>query len=289
MNVANKRLLLSRFTGYMGELKFFIPLSLLLSALAAVLNALPPLLVWLSVRDLLASGGAGAGAIISCAWLALICAVSALIVYFTALLFAHAAAFKVETELQKQGMERIMRKPLGFFDKYASGRVRKVVNDGAAETHTFLAHQVPDIAGTVLSPILLLCLLFAVEWRMGIATLLPLLFGIFSMKFMMSIDGEKFRLDYLNSLEEMSSEAVEYVRGIPVVKAFGRTVESFNRFYGSIMRYRDMVSLYTMLWRKPMTFYTVSMRAAPFLLIPVAVWLVGSGGGAGVIANFVFL
>ena len=285
-----KKSILKRFIPYMGKKKTLLPLALLLSGLSAVLNILPYVFVWYIVRELLANSQMLSQAnVVSYAWLALACAAGGIVVYFFALMSSHLAAFHVEVGMQKAGMQKIMKMPLGFFDDYSSGKIRKIVNDGAGTTHMFLAHQLPDIAASIISPIILFALLLVVDWRMGIASLVPLALGFITMNFMMSAEGQKFQKMYFDSLEEMSSESVEYVRGIPVVKTFGQSIFSFKRFYNSIMNYKEMVLTYTLLWRKPMSFYSVIMQAAAFFLIPTAIFLIGKTGNTSVvIADFVF-
>lgn len=290
MAKTKKKSVLNRFKPYMGKKKALLPLSLVLSGLSAVLNVIPFVLVWFITRDILSAPQAiDVSNIGTYAWLAFASAIAGVVVYFCALMSSHLAAFRVEVGLQKVGMQKIMSMPLGFFDQYSSGKMRKIVNDGAGTTHTFLAHQLPDMAGTVVSPIILLILIFTVDWRMGLASLVPIIMGFITMRFMTSTKGKQFQKNYFDSLEEMSSESVEYVRGIPVVKTFGQSIFSFKRFYNSIIRYKEMVHAYTLLWRSPMSFYTIIMQSAAFFLIPMAILLIGSGANlALVLSNFIF-
>jgi len=225
----------------------------------------------------------------SYAWLAFASAVSGILIYFFALLSSHLAAFRVEIGMQKLGMEKILSMPLGFFDKHSSGKIRKIVNDGASTTHTFLAHQLPDMAGSAVSPIILIALIFMVDFRMGIVSLIPIGLGFITMGFLMNSEGKNFQKLYYDSLEDMSSESVEYIRGIPVVKTFGQSIFSFKKFYNSIIKYKEMVYKYTLLWRKPMSFYTVVMQSTVFFLVPVAILLIGRGENIYlVVADFIF-
>ena len=290
MAKTKKKSVLNRFKPYMGKKKALLPLSLVLSGLSAVLNVIPFMLVWFITRDILSAPQAiDVSNIGTYAWLAFACAIAGIVVYFCALMSSHLAAFRVEVGLQKVGMQKIMSMPLGFFDQYSSGKMRKIVNDGAGTTHTFLAHQLPDMAGTVVSPIILLIMIFTVDWRMGLASLVPIIMGFITMRFMTSTKGKQFQKNYFDSLEEMSSESVEYVRGIPVVKTFGQSIFSFKRFYNSIIRYKEMVHAYTLLWRSPMSFYTIIMQSAAFFLIPMAILLIGNGANlALVLSNFIF-
>lgn len=285
-----KTFILRRFTPYMGKKKVLLPLSLVLSGISAVLNILPFVLVWYITRDILSAPQAiDISNVSSYAWLAFASAIAGIVVYFFALMSSHLAAFRVEVGLQKVGMEKILSMPLGFFDQHASGKIRKIVNDGAGTTHSFLAHQLPDMAGSIVSPIILIALIFIIEWRMGLASLVPIILGFITMRFMTSSEGKKFQKMYFDSLEEMSSESVEYIRGIPVVKTFGQSIFSFKRFYDSIIKYKEMVHAYTLLWRKPMSFYTVIMQSAAFFLIPMAIFLIGRGENLTlVLADFIF-
>ncbi len=191
--------------------------------------------------------------------------------------------------MQKVGMQKILSMPLGFFDEHSSGKIRKIVNDGAGTTHSFLAHQLPDMAGSLVTPIILIALILIVDWRMGIASLIPIILGFITMRFMVNSEGEKFQKKYYDSLEEMSSESVEYIRGIPIVKTFGQSIFSFKRFYDSIIKYKEMVHAYTVLWQKPMSFYSTIMQSAAFFLIPMAIFLIGRGENLPlVLADFIF-
>ena len=223
------------------------------------------------------------------AWAVGITAIAGIIIYFLALIFSHLAAFRVEVGLQKIGMEKILAMPLGFFDTTESGKIRKIVNDSAATTHSFLAHQLPDLAASVLTPITLLVMVLWINWQVGLISLIPVVLGFLVFATMMTRQGKKFMKLYFDSLEEMSNEAVEYVRGIPVVKTFGQTVFSFTRFYDSIIRYKDYVSQYTMLWKYKMSFFNVVLHTTAFFLIPAALLLLAHGQNlALVLTDFIF-
>ncbi|MCH4889073.1 ABC transporter ATP-binding protein [Acidaminobacter sp. JC074] len=289
MEQSKKQSLLSRFKPYMGSKKSLLPLALFLSAVSAILNMIPFVLIWYIIREILTNPSGGVANVSNFAWLAFIAAIAGVVVYFLALMCSHLAAFRVEVGLQKVSMKKVLSMPLGFFDTHSSGKLRKIINDGAGTTHTFLAHQLPDMAATMISPIILLILIFTVEWKMGLASLVPIILGFITMKFMTSTKGKEFQNRYFDSLEEMSAESVEYVRGIPVVKTFGQSIFSFKRFYNSIIRYKEMVHAYTLLWRSPMSFYTIIMQSAAFFLIPMGIFLIGSGGDiALVLSDFIF-
>jgi ATP-binding cassette, subfamily B, bacterial IrtA/YbtP len=269
---------LRRLEHYMGGRRILLPASLALSALSALLGMVPLFLIWQIVRELIAPQAADPIAFIqSCAWWALGAAVAGVLSYFLALSLSHLAAFRVEANIRRESMHRIVAMPLGFFDHNTTGRMRKIIDDNAGVTHGFLAHQLPDLAGTLIVPVAALVLLFVFDWRLGLATLVPIIAAMVIMSFMMGKRGQYFMKTYMSSLEEMNTEAVEYVRGIPVVKVFQQTVFSFKRFHDSILRYKDMVYRYTLMWEKPMTTFTVIIHGFAYFLIPVGVLLIAHG------------
>ncbi len=280
---------LKRFFPYMGGKRSLIPLALLFSAFAAVFSTAPFVFIWLIVRNLLSSKEFSLQQIAPYAWGVGLCAVSGVIFYFMALTFSHLAAFRVEVGLQKASMERLVSMPLGFFDNADSGKIRKIVNDSAATTHSFLAHQLPDLAGSVLTPLVLLMMILTVNWKMGLVSLIPVLLGSIGFATMMTTQGKKAMQQYFDALEQMSNEAVEYVRGVPVVKTFGQTVFSFTRFYESILKYRDFVLQYTLLWRRRMSFTTVALQSTAFFLLPITLLLFMEGKDLRlVLTDFIF-
>lgn len=286
---AKKTPLLKRFKPFMEEKQSFLSLSLILSSLHALLGMLPFLMVWLLVRQLLQTPGqVQIEGLAKYAWLAFAAQVLAILCYFAALVLSHLAGFRVEVALQKKGMEQIINKPLGFFDVNLSGRMRKIINDSAGSTHSFLAHQLPDMAATVVTPLSVLLLIALVDWRLGIALLIPILMGFITMGGMMTTAGKAFQDQYLNALEAMSSESVEYVRGIPVVKTFGQSVFSFKRFYNLILNYKDMVYAYTITWRHPMSIYTMIMQAGGLFLVVASLLTWQGNGSVGILlSNFI--
>jgi ATP-binding cassette subfamily B protein len=262
----------------MGGRRILLPGALALSALSALLGMVPLILIWQIVRELLAPKAVDSAAFIQvCGWWALGTAVAGIAVYFMALALSHLAAFRVETNIRRESMRRIVAMPLGFFDRNTSGRMRKIIDDNASITHTFLAHQMPDLAGFLIVPLVALVLIFVFDWRLGLATLVPIIVAMSIMSFMMGKRGRYFMKTYMDSLEEMNTEAVEYVRGIPVVKVFQQTVFSFKSFLGSILRYKEMVHRYTLLWEKPMAAYSVIIHGFAYFLIPVGILLIAHG------------
>ena len=272
----------------MGKRKVLLPAAMLLSALSALAGMLPYILIWLIVRELLEHGEiTSSGNVVTYAWWAAGMAVASIVLYFAALMSSHLAAFRVESNLRKEAMRQIVRMPLGFFDINTSGRIRKIIDDNAGVTHSFLAHQLPDLAATFLVPLVAAILIFVFDWILGLACIVPVIIAMLVMGFMMNAEGRQFMKSYMTSLEEMNTEAVEYVRGIPVVKVFQQTICSFKNFHRCIMNYNKMVFGYTRMWEKPMSLYTVIINGFVFFLAPLAILLIGySGNYASVLLNF---
>lgn len=281
---------LKRLTPYMGKKKILFPISLTLSGLSAGLNILPFVFIWLIVREIFNNPqNISVQNVSFYAWMTLGSALLSMLIYFFALMSSHLAAFRVEVGMRRKAMQKIISMPLGFFSKHSGGKMRKIIDDNASQTHTFLAHQMPDMSATVIAPLILLILLFIVDWRLGLVSLIPVVLGFIAMSFMITAEGLKFRKQYMDYLEDMSSEAVEYVRGIPVVKTFGQSVFSFKRFVDSITKYKEMVYAFTIMWSKPMSFYSVVMQSAAFFLVPFALLFIGRGDNiALVVTDFIF-
>lgn len=268
----------------MGRRKALLPVAIVLSALGGLAGLAPFVFIWLIVRELLSGGDIGAQTqVISYAWWAAGTAVGGVVLYFGALMCSHLAAFRVESNIRKSAMRRIVGMPLGFFDSNTTGRIRKIIDDNASITHSFLAHQLPDMAGTALVPLLAVVLIAAFDWRLGLACLVPVFTAMGIMAYTMNTRGREFMRQYMNLLEQMNTEAVEYVRGIPVVKVFQQTVYSFKNFYRTIMQYNHTATRYTRLWERPMTLYTVIINSFAYFLVPVAVILTGMGEGVGTV------
>lgn len=268
----------------MGRRKALLPVAIVLSALGGLAGLAPFVFIWLIVRELLSGGDIGTQTqVTSYAWWAAGTAVGGVVLYFGALMCSHLAAFRVESNIRKSAMRRIVGMPLGFFDSNTTGRIRKIIDDNASITHSFLAHQLPDMAGTALVPLLAVVLIAAFDWRLGLACLVPVFTAMGIMAYTMNTRGREFMRQYMNLLEQMNTEAVEYVRGIPVVKVFQQTVYSFKNFYRTIMQYNHTATRYTRLWERPMTLYTVIINSFAYFLVPVAVILTGMGEGVGTV------
>ncbi|WP_048799755.1 ABC transporter ATP-binding protein, partial [Segatella buccae] len=278
--------ILKRLGRYMGGRKPLLPCSVVLSAVNGLLSLIPFIFLWLVVRTLLtADGNLADTPVWDYAIAAFAVSVANVLLYFAALMLSHLSAFRIETNMRRTAMERLMCVPLGFFDTQNTGRMRKIIDEDSSQTHTFVAHILPDVAGSVVAPIGIIVLLLAVDWQLGIAAMVPIVCAFGIMGYMMNPKNNDFQRMYLDAQEKMSAEAVEYVRGIPVVKVFQQTVFSFKRFHDSIINYRDLVIRYTLLWRMPMSAYTIAINAFAFLLVPTGIILIGHGGETAIIVS----
>ena len=263
-----------------------LPCSVVLSAVNGLLSLVPFIFLWLVVRTLLtADGNLADTPVWDYAIAAFAVSVANVLLYFAALMLSHLSAFRIETNMRRTAMKRLMCVPLGFFDTQNTGRMRKIIDEDSSQTHTFVAHILPDVAGSVVAPIGIIVLLLAVDWQLGIAAMVPIVCAFGIMGYMMNPKNNDFQRMYLDAQEKMSAEAVEYVRGIPVVKVFQQTVFSFKRFHDSIINYRDLVIRYTLLWRTPMSAYTIAINAFAFLLVPTGIILIGHGGETAIIVS----
>ena len=282
--------ILSKLQSYMGRRRILFPLSLFLSVVSSLAGLVPYILIWFIARELLIPGTLpeGSGVTRLAVWAA-VAAVGGVLLYFAALLSSHLAAFRVESNIRREAMKRITRMPLGFFESTTSGRIRKIIDDNAGITHSFLAHQLPDLAASLLVPVAAIALICVFNWQLGLACLVPVLLAMGTMGWMMNSSSREFMQKYMTALEEMNTEAVEYVRGIPEVKVFQQTIYSFKNFHRSIQKYNKMVTAYTRGWEKPMTFYTVAINSFAYFLAPLAIILIGNGQNmAEVLADLIF-
>lgn len=274
----------------MGGYKILLPCSIGLSAINGLFSLVPFILVWLVVRTLLTENGILTDTnVLGYAIATVTLSLLNVLFYFLALMLSHLVAFRIETNMREKAMRKLMCVPLGFFDAQNTGRMRKIIDEDSGLIHTFVAHILPDVAGSIVSPIGVIVLLIVVDWQLGIATLIPILCAFGIMSYMTNPKNNQFQKLYLNAQEKMSADAVEYVRGIPVVKVFQQTFFSFKHFYDSIISYRDLVIKYTLVWRMPMSFYTIAINAFAFVLVPTGIILIGHGGEMSVIIADIFL
>ena len=276
-NKQKKPLVLKRLLHYAGEKRYMLPLAMVFSALSGILVLMPMVYIHKIVSGIILSGSIDGGAIRYYAILAASFAAAGMLLYFCALMVSHLFAFEVESNIIKLSVKKMMAKPLGFFANRESGNLRKTIVDGAGETHTMLAHQLPDLAMTIVSPIVLLVFFFLFDWRLGLVSLVPMVITMLLMATMATSKNKKLREEYYEGLANLSAESVEYVRGIPVVKTFAQSVESFERFYSLIVKLKNFVVRWSLSFKNKMSLYEAISSSTAFFLVPVAIMMITSG------------
>mgnify|MGYP005808794485 CR=1 FL=1 len=285
-----KRSNLSRLMDYAGRHKYFTYASWILSAVSAVIALVPFLYIWKIIREVLetAPNFGKAENITYNGWMAVLFSVLSVVIYIGGLMCSHISAFRVASNIRIAAMEHITKLPLGFAESFGSGKLRKIVNESSAATETYLAHNLPDKAGAIATPIALIALLLVFDWRLGLLSLVPVVLGFLIMSVMTGRRMKTKMEEYQNALDDMSNEAVEYVRGIPVVKTFGQTVFTFKKFKQSIEKYEKWVIAYTKDLRKPMLFYTTAINAVFAFLIAAGIWFTRGGVTNEFLLNLIF-
>lgn len=281
---------LSRLLQIAGSHKYLIYASWVLSAISAFIALVPFYYIWKVIQEVLevAPDFSRAQNLTHNGWMAVLFAVIAVLVYIAGLMCSHKGAFRIATNLRLQTMEHIVKLPLGFAESFGSGRLRKIVNESSAATETYLAHQLPDRANALATPCGLLVLLLVFDWRLGLLSLIPVALGFL---IMMTMTGQRMQekmKEYQNALDDMSNEAVEYVRGIPVVKTFGQTIFSFKKFKGSIDRYKVWVIAYTKQLRTPMMCYTAAINGVFAALIAGGLLFTQNGATTEFLLDLIF-
>lgn len=281
---------LSRLLGYAGKRKYFSYASWVLAALSALVALAPFYFIFNIIKKVIETSPdfGNSKNLIFNGWMAVLFAVIGYLLYIAALMYSHMAAFRVATNMRKDVLSHLVKLPLGYVEEAGSGRLRKIINDSTAASETYLAHQLPDKAVAVATPIGLIALLFIFDWKLGILSLIPV---VLAFLIMASMTGKKMAQkmkEYQNSLDAMSNEAVEYVRGIPVVKTFGQTVFSFKRFKATIDNYEKWVISYTKDLRIPMMLYTAAINSVFVFLIVAALIFTKNGVTNEFLLNLIF-
>ena len=287
---------ISRMFQYAGNRHWLTVAGMILAGISTVLSMIPFVGIWFVVRDIINAVFEKNIGVVShsstYAWLAAGFSVLSILLYFIALCLSHLAAFRTAANMKKEALHHIVKLPLGYFNQNASGRLRKVIDDNASLTENFLAHQLPDLTGAVVMPVAVIVLIFIFDWRLGLCCLVPLAISAFFLKQMMGGDNAHFMEGYMTALETMNKEAVEYIRGIPVVKVFQQTVYSFKNFRVAIDEYEKYASGYALKCRIPLTGFNVALNGTFILLIPVACMIInGISGQAAyqdVLLDFLF-
>lgn len=281
---------LSRLLSYAGKRKILLYLSWILSAVSAAMALMPFIHLWLIVKQLIEVNPdfSKATDIAANGMAAVIWAIGSMLVYICALMCSHLGAFRIASNLRIDAITHITKLPIGVIEKAGSGKLRKTIDEAPAATETYLAHQLPDKAGSIATPAVMLVFLFIFDWQLGLISLIPVVLSFFIMMSMTGKEMQRKMKEYQNALDDMSNEAVEYIRGIPVVKTFGQTVFSFKKFKTSIDRYGEWVISYTKQLRIPMIVYITVINGIFALLILAGIIFTQGGVDGTFLLNLIF-
>ena len=282
---------LSKLMGYAGNFRFLTYASWILSGVSAAFALIPFYFLWRIIKEVLTvmPDFSKAAGLIHNGWMAVLFAALSLVIYICALMCSHLAAFRVQANLRKAMLHHVITLPLGTLEKEGSGKVRKTIQECSGATETFLAHQLPDMVGAYVTPLGLVVLLFAFDWRIGLICLIPIVLSFVVMMVFMTGPTLKVKMqEYQNALEDMSNEAVEYVRGVPVVKTFGQTVYSFEKFKKSIDRYSEWAISYTKSMRIPMCLLTILINGIFAFILAAGIWFTKGGISTTLVLNILF-
>ena len=283
-----KKSILKRLMPYAGKKSILLYVAMIMSAISGIMVLMPMVFIHRIVNSLILNEIVDFVYVRENSIYAATFAGLGLFIYLIGLVLSHIFAFEVEDNIIKSSVKKLMNKPLGYFDDKESGRIRKVIISGASETHSFLAHQLPDMAMTVISPIVLFVFFFMFDWKLGLVSMVPIIIGMILMSSMMTSETKKMKEEYYEDLSDLSSQTVEYVRGIPVVKTFAQSIESFDKLYSLIIKIKDLVLKLTMSYTNKMSWFGTISTSTAFFLVPVALLLIKFNGNlANVVANSV--
>ena len=283
-----KKSILKRLMSYAGKKSILFYVAMIMSAISGIMVLMPMVFIHRIINSLILNETVDFVYVRENSIYAATFAGLGLFIYLIGLILSHVFAFEVEDNIIKSSVKKLINKPLGYFDDKESGRIRKVIISGASETHSFLAHQLPDMAMTVISPIVLFVFFFMFDWKLGLVSMVPIIIGMILMSSMMTSETKKMKEEYYEDLSDLSSQTVEYVRGIPVVKTFAQSIESFDKLYSLIIKIKDLVLKLTMSYTNKMSWFGTISTSTAFFLVPVALLLIKFNGNlANVVANSV--
>ncbi|MEB3073562.1 ABC transporter ATP-binding protein [Parvimonas sp. C2] len=283
-----KKSILKRLMPYAGKKSILFYIAMIMSAISGIMVLMPMVFIHRIINSLILNETVDFVYVRENSIYAATFAGLGLFIYLIGLILSHVFAFEVEDNIIKSSVKKLINKPLGYFDDKESGRIRKVIISGASETHSFLAHQLPDMAMTVISPIVLFVFFFTFDWKLGLVSMVPIIIGMILMSSMMTSETKKMKEEYYEDLSDLSSQTVEYVRGIPVVKTFAQSIESFDKLYSLIIKIKDLVLKLTMSYTNKMSWFGTISTSTAFFLVPVALLLIKFNGNlANVVANSV--
>lgn len=252
---ANKKAL-----DFAGKYKWLTIVSCILASISSILSIVPFVCIYKIIQNFISTNPIEKN-VIYYGKIAVISAVISIIIYFLALTLSHICAFRVAKNMKKYALLHIIDLPMGYFEMKSTGELRKIIDENTMLTEDFLAHQLPDFAAAFVMPIVIVICFFVFDWRLGVVCLIPLFISLFCIHKMMGGENKNMMGKIMTTQEKMNKEAVEYIRGIPVVKVFQQTVFSFKKFYNSICEYRDLVGDYAISCRVPKTSFNVALNS----------------------------
>ena len=277
--------------GYAGNYRYLTIASWVLATISTFVALVPFYFIWRLIKEVLrvAPDYGNAQNLSVYGWSAVAFAIGAMLIYIGALMCSHLSAFRIQANMRSKLMRHILTLPLGFMDEEGSGKVRKIVNESSAATETYIAHQLPDTANAMVTPLAMIVILFVFDWKLGLLSLIPVVIAFLNMFGMLGKAMAGDMKKYQDSLEDMNNEAVEYVRGMPVVKTFGQSVFTFKRFRDSISRYSKFCISYTKRCRRPMIGFEIAINSV-FAFMTCAAVLVTRNGVVDekFVVNFIF-
>jgi len=274
---------------YSGKYKYLSIIGCVLSAISAVFLLVPFIYIYQIIEQLLTTIPNYNGPLIqNIAFLALIFGLSGLLINFVALMCTHFSAFENEKNMKNAALDHLLKLPLGYFSTHTSGSLRKIIEYSTSQTESFLAHLLPDLVAAVTTPIVFFIMLFYFDWKLGIVCIIPLIVAFISISRMFTDEHTDFMMQYQSHLENMNSEAVEYLRGIPVTKTFQQTIYSYKNFHDAIINYGKFVKQYSFSMQLPMTTFTLSVHGFFILLIPIGILLCTNPLNIHTLLNLIF-
>ncbi len=279
MKKEKKQSSLSQLLYYAGNHKYLMYASWILATISAFIALMPFYYIWLIIKEIVEvrPDFNNAVNIQTNGWYAVITSFLAYIIYIAGLMCSHKAAFRVQSNMRMEMMNHVMKLPMGYIESQGSGKILKIVSKSSAATETYIAHNLPDKAVSYATPIGLIAMMLFFDWRIGLICLIPALLAFLSMGSMMGKAMQDSMKEYQDSLETMSAEAVEYVRGIPVLKTFGQTIYSFKRFKTAIDKYEKWTIAYTISMTMPMVLFTTFSNGI-FAAIVICAYVFGGNG-----------
>ena len=276
-----KQQTIKRLLSYAGKSRGLLPLSLVLSALSALVSFVPYIMVFFVMRDVISAVAAkeavNAAALARYGLWAVGSAAAGFVLYYAALMLSHATAFTIQENLSIRMIETLAELPIGWHITHVSGKVRKIFEKNVNQLETLIAHNLPDTAQNMVSPFAILVLMLVFDWRLGLISLLPLVLAFVLQTVLMRLSSNSgFMQKYEDALEQMNNAGTEYVRGISVIKTFNQSVYYFKNFYTSIMNYKEFVHKYSKSWENGYSIFLALIKAGFLFLLPAALLIAGS-------------